>query len=149
MGVWRTSIAAALAALALSAAPLAAAQVPDPFARDLAQRLTLAEIILAQDGYMLAAGPFSGGMPVREIRSIPLTLRAGQEYGIVGVCDGRCAFDLRLRDPNGARVARGIATDGASIMHVRPAFTGPYNVELQITRCPAAECWYAVNVYSR
>jgi hypothetical protein len=138
-----------LAVLALFAAPMAAAQVPDPFARDLAQRLTRAELILAQDGYMRAAGPFSGGLPIRETRSITLTLRAGQEYGVVGVCDGRCGFALQLHDPNGAPVARGVAMDGASVMHVRPAFTGPYDVQIHITRCAAAECWYAVNVYSR
>lgn len=140
---------AALIALALSGAAPARAQVPDPFARDLAQKLARAETTLSEQGYMRAAGPFSGGLAQRGERRIALTMRSGQYYGIVGVCDGRCAVDVRLYDPNGAQVGRGENEAGASFMEVRPAFTGAYTVVLEVTRCTGAECWYAVNAYTR
>ncbi len=149
MVVWGR-LAAALAALVLFLGPPATAQVPDPFARALARQLASAETVLSADGYSRAAGPFAGGLDQRENRRFTLTLRAGQDYRIVGVCDQRCgALELRLLDPNDALIAHDIGGDSAPAMHVRPAATGPYMVEVVMPRCAAAQCWYAVNVYSR
>lgn len=148
MGVWAKLAAAALAALVL-AAP-AAAQVPDPFARELAQKLSYAEQALGDGGYSRAAGPFAGGLEPGAERRFPLTLRAGQDYRIVGVCDQRCGdVALRLYDPNDALIARDLPEGGVPVMHVRPAFTGSHIVEVATSNCSAAQCWYAVNVYSR
>jgi hypothetical protein len=75
---WVKKAAAGLAALALLTGP-AAAQVPDPFARELAQRLTRAEMVLTENGYARAAGPFAGGLPERRARRFTVMLRAGQD----------------------------------------------------------------------
>ena len=134
---WLKSAAAATAALLVLAVP-AAAQVPDPFARELAQRLSQAEALLSERGYARAAGPFAGGLGERQGRRYPMTLRAGQDYRIVGVCESRCGdFDLRLLAPNGALVAQDVLEDNVPIIHVRPRITG------------SSPCWYAFNVYSR
>lgn len=141
---------AACAALCLMAGAPAQAQVPDPFARELAQKLAFAEAALAEQDYMRAAGPFAGGLAQNASRQITLTLRAGQDYRIVGVCEQTCgAPSLRLIDPNQRQIARGMPESGASVMHVRVAFMGAYNVDVQLPRCAAAQCWYAVNVYAR
>jgi len=149
MPAWRTWIAAFLAALSLGFGAPASAQVPDPFARELAQKLTRVELTLSEQGYMRAAGPFPGGVATRESSAIPLSLRAGQEYSIVAVCDGRCVLDLRLLDPNGAAFARAAAGEGAWVMRVRPRLTGSHTVNVEAASCAAAQCWYAVNVYAR
>jgi len=149
MASWAKKTAAALAALALLAAP-AAAQVPDPFARELAQKLARAELILSDDGYARAAGPFAGGLREGEGRRFTVTLRAGQDYRIVGVCDNRCRdLDLRLHDPNARMVAEDVLEDAAPIIHVRPYATGQYAIEAIMHGCSAAPCWFAFNVYSR
>jgi hypothetical protein len=148
MGVWAKLATAALAALVL-AAP-AAAQVPDPFARDLAQQLARAEILLGENGYSRAAGPFAGGLAQRETRRFPLTLRAGQDYRVVGVCDQRCGdLELLLFDQNETTIGRAVLGLGVPALDVRPAATGAHVVEVAMLRCSAAPCWYAVNVYSR
>ena len=140
-----------LAAIALALfASSAAAQVPDPFARELAQKLARAEQVLAERAFVHGAGPFSGGMGADETRRIPLTLRAGQDYRIVAVCDARCgAAQLALYDSEGARLARGADAANAATMEVRVPFTGGYEVEVELPRCGAERCWYAVNVYGR
>ena len=148
MGVWAKLAAAALAALVL-ASP-AAAQVPDPFARELAQQLARAEIVLSENGYFRAAGPFAGGLAQREARRFTLTLRAGQDYRVVGVCDQRCGdLELRLFDQNETTVGRAVLGLGVPTLDVRPATTGAHVVEVDMLRCSVAPCWYAVNVYSR
>jgi len=140
---------AAFAALALLAGP-AAAQVPDPFARELAQKLSRGEALLRDDGYQRAAGPFAGGLNERRARRHTIMLRAGQDYRILGVCDERCGdFDLRLYAAGNQLVAQDVLDDAVPIIHVRPAVTGNYDVEAVMSRCGSAPCWYAFNVYSR
>lgn len=149
MGSWVKMALGGLAALTLLAGP-AAAQVPDPFARDLAQKLSRAEVLLTENGYARAAGPFAGGLSQRESRRFNLTLRAGQDYRIVGVCDERCVdLDMRLFGPNERLVAQDVLDDRVPVIHVRPTLTGQYGIEAAMVRCNAQPCYYAFNVYSR
>lgn len=141
---------AGLAALALIAGATASAQVPDPYARELAQKLARAEILLGERGYARGAGPFAGGLGPRQSQRFTLMLRAGQDYRIVGVCDDRCDdLDLRLRDPNGEVVGQDVLEDSVPVIHARPQITGQYAVEVAMLRCRVETCWYAVNVYAR
>jgi len=146
---WVKRAAAALAALAFLAGT-AAAQVPDPFARELAQRLARAETPLTENGYARAAGPFAGGLPGRGARRFRVMLRAGQDYRIVGVCDHRCGdLDLRLFTANNQLIAQAVLNDAVPVIHVRPLTTGQYDIEAMMAQCEAAPCWFAFNVYSR
>ena len=149
MGSWVKKALGAACALALLASP-ANAQVPDPFARDLAQQLAQAESILADQGYSRAAGPFASGLNQRDSRRYNVTLRAGQDYRIVGVCDTRCRdIDLRVFDPNNVLIAQDVLDDRVPVVQVRPRATGQYAIELSMFACGAQPCWYAVNVYAR
>ncbi len=149
MGSWARKLAAALAVLVLTALP-AAAQVPDPFARELAQKLARAETLLSERGYARAAGPFAGGLEQRQGRRFTVMLRAGQDYRIVAVCDERCDdLDMRLYSPTNQLVAEEVLEDSVPVIHVRPVVTGNYTIETVMVRCGAAQCWYAFNVYSR
>lgn len=149
MGFLAKRVAGALAALALMAGP-AFAQVPDPYARELAQRLARAEAVLSENGYARAAGPFAAGLQSRQGRRAPLMLRAGQDYRIVGVCESRCGdFDLRLFDANNRLVAQDVLEDNTPVIHIVPTATGQFSIEAAMVRCNAELCWYAFNVYSR
>ena len=149
MSLWAKKAIGAMAALVLLAAP-ASAQVPDPFARDLAQKLARAEVVLVEQGYGRAAGPFAGGLPPRQTERFNVTLRAGGDYRIVGVCDMRCTdMDLRLFDPNNQLLGQDVLDDPVPIIHVRPRFTGQHTIEVSMFRCASDPCWYAFNVYAR
>lgn len=144
------AMAGAVAAAFLIGAP-AEAQVPDPFARDLAQRLSRADLLVNQYGYSRAAGPFAGGLERALTRRFPVTLRAGQEYRIVGVCDHRCRdLDLRLFDANGALIAQDLLADALPVIEVRPRATGVHDIEVLMPACAATgPCYFAFNVYAR
>jgi len=140
---------AAIAALALLAVP-AAAQVPDPFARELAQKLARAQTVVSDMGYQRAAGPFAGGLGANRAARFQVMLRAGMDYRIVGVCDSRCAdLDMRLYDANEQRVAEDVLEDAVPVIHIQPAFTGQHTIEVAMIRCSSDPCWFAFNVYSR
>lgn len=152
MRIWahlRAGLAAAAFAAALPAAP-ATAQTPDPYARELAQKLAQAEADSADRGYARAAGPFAGAVGAGAQRRFDITLRAGQDYRFVGVCERRCrGLELRLRDAQGREIANGRQAGAAAAVRVRPAFTGRHAVEVEMARCAAPSCWFAFNVYSR
>ena len=149
MGFWVKKALGAVCALALLAAP-ASAQVPDQYARELAQQLAHAENVLGQEGYGRAAGPFAGGLSQRSSREYNVTLRAGQDYRIVGVCDSRCRdIDLRVFDQNNLVIAQDLLDDRVPVVQVRPRATGQYRIELSMYACGAQPCWYAINVYAR
>jgi hypothetical protein len=149
MGPWAKKAMAGLAALLLLASP-AAAQVPDPYARELARKLSHAEVVLTENGYARAAGPFAGGLDQGRAQRRSIMLRAGQDYRIVGVCDERCRdLDMRLYDPNGQVIAQDVLADDVPVIHIRPGFTGQHTIEVAMTRCSGSPCWYAFNVYSR
>lgn len=146
---WVKKAAAGLAALAVLTGT-ATAQVPDPFARELAQRLTRAEAALTENGYARAAGPFAGGLPEHRTRRFTVMMRAGQDYRIVGVCDHRCGdLDLRLFTANNQLVAQDVMSNAAPAIHVRPLTTGNYDIEAAMAHCNQSPCWFAFNVYSR
>lgn len=142
-------LAAAAALVLLSGAP-ASAQVPDPFARELARQLAQADALLGQHGYSRVAGPFAGGLQQRATRRIPLTLRAGQDYSIAGFCDTHCRdIDLRVYDENNQLLGEDALTDDVPMVNVQPKFTGSYSVEVVMYQCNASPCYYAFNVYAR
>ncbi|MES1202722.1 MAG: hypothetical protein ABUS57_14900 [Pseudomonadota bacterium] len=145
----RTMLAAA-AGLALFLGAAASAQVPDPYARQLAQQLARVETQVRDLGFSRAAGPFAGGLVQRASRTFPVTLRAGAEYEFVGVCDSNCHdLDLRLFDANNQLVAEDALNDDVPILHVRPRTTGVHNLAVSMYRCAGANCYFAVNVYSK
>lgn len=149
MAVKLSKLTAIAAALALLAAP-AAAQAPEPQARELAQRLTQTEFDLVGEGYARAAGPFAGALGEGEARGVTVTLRAQQSYRIAAVCESRCGqAHVRVLDPSGRRIGVDNPHVGAWLVDVRPQTTGQYSIEVTMQRCAAAQCWYAFNIYAR
>ena len=141
--------AAAAVALLLVAAP-AVAQVPQPYAGQLLALLRHADQLMNQYGYNRAAGPFSGELNARATARFPITLRAGGDYRIVGVCDTRCSdLDMRLYDQSGTLRGQDVDTDDVPVVQANPSVTGVYNVEVIMYQCRAAPCYYAFNVYTR
>lgn len=139
----------ALAALGLASVS-AAAQVPREYAAQLAQQLAHAEQAFRQMGFTRAAGPFAGGLAQRGARALPVTLRAGHSYRILGVCDADCSdLDLRLIDQNGGVIAVDVAPDDVPILDATPRVTGQHTIEVSMRRCATAPCYFAVNVYAR
>jgi hypothetical protein len=135
--------------LALLAAS-AVAQVPDPYARELAQGLAGAEGALADDDFRRAAGPFSGALGPGETQRFPITLRGGHDYRFVGLCDSRCSdLDLTLYNANNDVVAQDTLPEGAPQIQVRPETSGVHTMEVRMYRCSAAPCYFALSVYSR
>ncbi|MGE0830758.1 MAG: hypothetical protein AB7O04_15595 [Hyphomonadaceae bacterium] len=128
---------------------LAAAQVPDEAARQLARQLASYEHQFERGGFDRVDGPYSGGLRQGQSRYFNVTLEAGSEYQIIGVCDSSCMdLDMRLYDQNGAPISENLATDNVPIVSSRPRWTGPFRVMVTMYRCEDPRgCYFAFNVY--
>jgi hypothetical protein len=141
--------ASALLALAALAQP-GAAQVPDPYATQLAQGLARQERLWAQEGYQRVDGPHAGGLPAGGAQRFSFLFHSGGEYRVVAVCDVDCRnIDLRLYDQMGNPIIADGAVGRAATITSQPRWTGPFVVEVRITHCRAAPCYFALNVYER
>ena len=137
MGSWVQKAAAALIALALVASPTASAQ---PDLRDyLTRQLDSQEPDNAERGFAHAVGPLSGMLASSRAAQLPLTLRAGQEIRIVGVCD-QARGDIIALDTRG---------DDHPIVDLHAEMFGQHTIEVGMIDCSAPRCRYAVNVYTR
>jgi hypothetical protein len=148
MGHLLQKAAAALIALALVAGPTASAQ---PDLRDyLTRQLDNQEPDNAERGFAHAVGPLSGALASNRAAQLPLTLRAGQEIRVVGVCDPACSdLDLRILDPRGDIIALDTRDNARPVVDVRAEMFGRHTIEVGMLDCAAPRCRYAVNVYTR
>jgi len=148
MGHLLQKAAAALIALALVASTAASAQ---PDLRDyLTRQLDNQEPDNAERGFAHAVGPLSGALASNRAAQLPLTLRAGQEIRIVGVCDQACNdLDLRILNPRGEIIALDTRSNARPVVDVRAEMFGRHTIEVGMLDCDAPRCRYAVNVYTR
>lgn len=147
----RKVIKGVMAALALlgAMAGAASAQVPSEYARQLAQQLARGEQAFTQAGFARVAGPFAGELSMGAGRRIPITLRAGEDYRVLGVCDADCGdLDLRLYS-GGVLVTQDVADDDTPVLSTVAPRTGAYEIDVVMAECDSAPCYYAVNVYGR
>ena len=148
MGLWVKKVAAALIALALVAGTTASAQ---PDLRDyLTRQLDNQEPDNADRGFAHAVGPLSGTLAANRAAQLPLTLRAGQEIRIVGVCDQACDdLDLRVLTPRGDIIALDTGSNARPVVDLRAEMFGQHTIEVGMIDCTTPRCRYAVNVYTR
>jgi hypothetical protein len=147
MSFWVQKAAAALIALALVAGSPASAQ---PDLRDyLTQQLDNQEPDNANRGFAHAVGPLSGMLASSRAAQLPLTLRAGQEIRIVGVCDEACSdIDIRVLNPRGQIIAQDVRDDDHPVVDLRADMFGQHTIEVGMINCRAPRCRFAVNVYT-
>ena len=148
MGLWVQKAAAALIALALVAGSTASAQTD---LRDyLTRQLDSQEPDNADRGFAHAVGPLSGALASDGAAQLPLTLRAGQQIRVVGVCDEDCNdLDLRIMNPRGEVIAQDTRGNDHPVVDVRADMFGQHIIEVGMVDCRAPRCRYAVNVYTR
>jgi hypothetical protein len=106
------------------------------------------EDALAERGYHRTGEVRAGSLTQGERESISVTLRAGFDFAIVGLCDNDCSdLDLRLFNQSGAEVDADIETDDSPVVELTPRRSGPYRVEIVMVSCSASPCFYGLGVF--
>jgi hypothetical protein len=80
-------------------------------------------------------------------RDFVVSLIAGVNYKIAGVCDNDCPdLDIKLIDQEGNTLANDALTDSLPIVTFRPTRGGPYKVRVVMYDCNSAPCSAGVTV---
>ncbi len=103
---------------------------------------------LATMGYVPARDYHMSSLPDEGTERVPLTLRAGFTYTIVGACDDDCQdMDLTLYDAAGNVLDTDVELDSLPILEVTPTATATYQLEVSMVDCQAPPCYYGIGVF--
>jgi hypothetical protein len=144
-------VRAALAFL-LGAALLAptTADAQSRWERQVRDQIKRAGRILEDRGFELSHDTYTGSLGNQENESLTLSLRAGTDYAIIGVCDEDCTdIDLRLFDEDGDEIDSDLETDDNPVVQVSPRSSGKYRIKVVMATCSTSPCFYGVGVFSK
>ena len=117
---------------------------------DMSGRLTLVGAEFASLGFTEIGDERVGSLNNDQVFTVPITLQAGTEYRVVGVCDQDCFdLDLALRDPRGQEVDSDVLEDALPILAHVPDTTGEYRVDVIMIACGLEPCSYRLAAYAR
>jgi hypothetical protein len=137
----------ALAAACLSVPLALSAQ--SRWDRQIDARITQAAATLRGRAYRLAGLVSRGTLNTGESATFSITLPAGAESALTGVCDDDCTdLDLSL-STNGYDIDAARGGGNAPVVRVTPAATTTYTATVHMTSCRMNPCWYAVGVFRR
>ncbi len=89
----------------------------------------------------------SGMLNLNESVSFETTLRQGQRYAIVAVCDDDCSrLELTLLTPSRSEIAKEANSESLPTLHFTPSTTMSYGIRVVMGGCRWNPCWYAVAV---
>lgn len=115
--------------------------------RQVDARITQAGATLQGRAYRLAGLAGRGTLNTGESATFSITLPAGAESALTGVCDDDCAdLDLSL-STNGYDIDAARGGGNAPIVRVTPAAPTTYTVTVRMASCRVNPCWFAVAVF--
>ncbi|MBP5975014.1 hypothetical protein HW132_20300 [Brasilonema sp. CT11] len=120
------------------------------FIEEVKMQLMQAAIRVGLNGYELTHEPLIDAIRSGGSDYLTINLRAGHEYGIVGVCDGDCGdLDLTLYNNRGQVIAADTDDDDIPVVGVTPARSGTYRVKVDLPSCNSAICYYGVGLFGK
>ncbi|MFT3729532.1 MAG: toll/interleukin-1 receptor domain-containing protein [Terricaulis sp.] len=120
------------------------------YSQQVLARLTAAQQQFVSQGFQPLSAAVSGQLAQGGVWNVPVTLQAGGEYRIVGVCDNDCGdFDLVLYDAANNVVSRDELTDAIPVVSVQPQYNGQFVVQAVMHTCNQSPCYYALALYGR
>jgi hypothetical protein len=139
------AVAAGLA-VCLSVVPATAQDAN--YRAQLDQQLQKSRELFQQQGFSIAAGPFTGALQPGAKERFTLPVQQGVSYKILGVCDNDCSnVDLRVMNLNGQNIGEDTTPDDIPIVELQPTGTGTVQLEATMVTCSQAPCYHAIEVY--
>jgi hypothetical protein len=139
---------AALVALVACLAAAPAGAQTNEYRQQLDQQLQNSRNLFQQQGYAIAAGPFTGALPKNGKERFTLPVEQGVSYKILGVCDNDCTnVDLRVFNLNGQNIGEDVTDDDIPIVDLQPTGSGTVQLEAHMVACSSEPCYHAIEVY--
>ena len=126
------------------------AHAQDQWERVVRSQLQSVGAASERNGYTMASDVFQGKLNDDANTNLNVTLQAGKDYILWGVCDQDCSdIDLVIYDDNGTEVDSDLQTDDKPLLHVIPSSNGRYRIKVSMVNCSANPCYYGVGLWSK
>jgi len=77
-----------------------------------------------------------------------MTLYGGNEYIIIGACDGDCGdLDITVLDENDNPVARDTETDDVPVVELTLEEQGRYQIQVKMYDCSVEPCYFGLGIF--
>jgi len=91
-----------------------------------------------------------GKLDEGESDSWTLRLYGGNDYAIIGACDGDCKdVDITVLDDDGNVVKRDTSTDDLPVVEFSLKNTGRYTIKVNMYSCSTEPCYFGMGVFYR
>lgn len=137
-----------IAAALVPACILMTAAAPAPAPQDLLDTVAAKAVeIYADKGFSPTGWVSNGQMGAGESKKISVTLKGGENYSIVGMCDGDCG-DMNIVMTNaGGKVDEDVADDDFPI--VGATESGTYTLNVSMVACKKSKCSYRLLAFAK
>lgn len=82
--------------------------------------------------------------------SFEFTLRKGNDYKVISVCDEDCSdLDITLYDENDREIAKDTSTDSTPVVSVSPRWTGSFTLKVTMYECSSNPCFYGISILAK
>ncbi|MEC4812449.1 MAG: hypothetical protein SAK29_04110 [Scytonema sp. PMC 1069.18] len=120
------------------------------FLEEVGMQLISAAIHGGLNGYQLTHEPFIDELSSGGSNYLTINLRAGQQYGILGVCDRDCGdLDITLYNDRGQVITSDTGDDDIPTVSLTPVRSGTYRVKVDMPNCQTRMCYYGVGVFGK
>ena len=77
-----------------------------------------------------------------------MTLYGGNDYLIIGACDGDCGdLDITVLDESGDPVARDTETDDVPVVELNLEEQGRYQIQVKMYACSVEPCYFGLGIF--
>jgi len=103
---------------------------------------------ILNSGFQVVTPMVTNGINGGATANHPVTMNAGRQYVILGVCDNDCSdLDLRLYGPDGSQIIQDIALDDHPTLRLMAPVTGSYRLDVIMATCRQNPCYYGVQLF--
>jgi hypothetical protein len=140
---WQVSALLTLFALVVPATHASA----QSYARTVWEQLDRAYTTASGNGYT-TRNYILGRLDQGDTDTWSLTLYSGNDYKVVGACDGDCRdVDLFVEDDDGRTVGSDESRDDTPIVNVHINNTGTYKFKVKMYDCKENPCYYGISIF--
>lgn len=101
-------------------------------------------------GFTPSTRPVTGALNNGTQEDVEISLNAGREYLMFGMCDGDCTdLDLQLFDSSGNKLDEDVLEDDSPILEFRVPSAGNHRIRVVMASCSADPCAYGVALYHK
>ena len=117
------------------------------YARTVWDQLDRAYTRVSSNGYV-TRNYILGRLDQGDTDTWTLTLYGGNDYKVVGACDGDCRdVDLFVENDNGKSIASDESRDDTPIVDFHVPDNGEYKVKVKMYDCKENPCYYGIAVF--